>query len=435
MPLTASSSEIDLILMCARVSGERAPLSVTQPVVVDWEEFCKTAAWHGLSALVYWRLHSDCPEAVPAGMLSRLRDAFHQTAAHNLLLASELIKLLTVLREAQIPAAPLKGPALAFSVYENFALRTFDDLDVLVPRSQACRAIELLTASGYAPALNLRGGAAAAYVKTAYEMQFEYPDSPCKIELHWGLQEEKFFSAALRPEGWWERMEWMEIAGSRVMAPSRSDTLLFLCAHGAKHRWERLKWICDIAALIQSLPEFDWESIYAQASALRVERMLLLGLLLANQILDCPLPQEVLRKALAEPGVAALAAQVRQRLYEKTLTPGLLETARFHILLRKRWRDKLRYLSVNTFVPTAGEWKMVELPGFLAGLYYPLRPVRLLKDALSGSSSQPLPHGRGSVQPVTALNRARNVSKQTCDEVGPGETSSVLPINVIGHQR
>ena len=235
----------------------------------------------------------------------------------------------------------------------------------------------------YEPALHLRGRALAAYVGTSYEMQFARAGSHCKIELHWGLQEEKFFSAELRPERWWERMEWLEMAGSRVAAPGRTDTLLFLCAHGAKHRWERLKWICDIAALIRSAPELDWDGIYAQAGALRVERMLLLGLLLAHRALHCPLPPEALRKALAEREVVALAAQVQERLYAKTLTAGLLETARFHIPLRKRWQDKLRYVSVNTFVPTAGEWKMIQLPGFLAGLYYPLRPVRLLKDALS----------------------------------------------------
>ena len=145
-----------------------------------------------------------------------------------------------------------------------------------------------------------------------------------------------------------------------------------------------MKWICDIAALIQSRPEFDWDSIYARASALRVERMLLLGLLLANQTLHCPLPPKLLRKALAEPGVASLAAQVRQQFYNRTPSAGLMDMARFHLPLRKRWRDKWRYVSVNTFVPTAGEWKMLELPAFLAGLYYPLRPIRLLKDALSG---------------------------------------------------
>lgn len=182
-------------------------------------------------------------------------------------------------------------------------------------------------------------------------MQFERRDGPYTIEIHWGLQEEKFFSADLRPERWWERMESVEIAGSRVATPCLADTALFLCAHGAKHRWERLKWICDIAALLRSVPEFDWNGICAQATALRVERMLLLGLLLATEILDCRLPEEVLRKALAEPGVAALATRVRERPYAKTVTSGLLETARFHIPLRKRWRDKLRSLPVNNVCP------------------------------------------------------------------------------------
>src|ERR1700736_24196 len=180
-----SRAEIDLLLACAGGSGPRDLADIAGQVIA-WEDFYKAAEWHGLLPIAYWRLSSQCPDAVPAAVLSRFREAFRQTAARNLLLASELQKLLTLLGQKQIPAAAIKGPALAFSVYENFALRAFDDLDVLVQRSKACRVIEFLTASGYAPALHLRGSAAAAFVKTAYEMQFEHPDGPCMIEIHWG---------------------------------------------------------------------------------------------------------------------------------------------------------------------------------------------------------------------------------------------------------
>src|SRR5437868_2319275 len=106
--MTRSRAEIDLVLACARGFGSRDLLDVLHKSIA-WEDFYNAGAWHGLLPIAYWRLNSECPDAVPSAMLSRLREAFHQTAARNLLLASELLKLLTLLRREQIPAAPLKG--------------------------------------------------------------------------------------------------------------------------------------------------------------------------------------------------------------------------------------------------------------------------------------------------------------------------------------
>ena len=59
---------------------------------------------------------------VPKGFLEQLRDAFYANAAHNTLLARELLKLLRLLETHGIPALPFKGPVLAVSVYGSLAL-------------------------------------------------------------------------------------------------------------------------------------------------------------------------------------------------------------------------------------------------------------------------------------------------------------------------
>lgn len=366
------------MLACAR--GD--PLLDLVRCGIDWTAFCETAAWHGVLPLAYWRLNADCPDEVPSEVTTQLRNAFRETAGRNLLFASELSIVLEMFRRKRIRAVPLKGPALAFGMYENYALREFEDLDILVQRSQAREAMDLLASGGYAPAIQLRGAVAASYINTNYEMVFRRPGGPCPVEIHWGLQEEKFLSAALGPEHWWRRMETIQIAGSAVVIPSRADLLLFLCAHGAKHRWERLKWICDISALIRSSPGLDWSAICEEAADKGVERLLWLGLLLAKQVVNCPLPEKVERSALVEPGIERLAARICRRLYAEPRRAGLFETTIFHLALQKRFGEKLRYVSKNMFVPTAGEWSAVTLPAYLTGLYYVLRPLRLLKDVL-----------------------------------------------------
>jgi hypothetical protein len=65
-----------------------------------------------------------------------------------------------------------------------------------------------------------------------------------------------------------------------------------LCEHGTEHLWERLIWICDIAEPIST---GRGSSRTRHAS----ERMLLLGLRLASDVLGAPIPEPMRRRAVA----------------------------------------------------------------------------------------------------------------------------------------
>ncbi len=155
--------------------------------------------------------------------------------------------------------------------------------------------------------------------------------------------------------------------------------MLVLCAHGAKHLWERLEWICDVAELLRRVPLSDGDGLLERARALGAERMLLLGLRLAVDLLGAPLPERLQRNVAANPVVAALAEQVRERLFRHT--PGALpdpwELRAFHLRVRERWRDRARYVWYVVTTPNAADWRIVRLPPSLSVLYYALRPLRL----------------------------------------------------------
>ena len=65
---------------------------------------------------------------------------------------------------------------------------------------------------------------------------------------------------------------------------------MFLCAHGAKHLWARLGWLCDLARLIQMEQGIDWSEVFDQTRRSHTTRMILLGLLLADNLLGVELP-------------------------------------------------------------------------------------------------------------------------------------------------
>jgi hypothetical protein len=50
-----------------------------------------------------------------------------------------------------------------------------------------------------------------------------------------------------------------------VMALVGEDLLLILCAHGAKHLWMALGWICDVAELLRVHRDMNWPDILEEA--------------------------------------------------------------------------------------------------------------------------------------------------------------------------
>ena len=165
-----------------------------------------------------------------------------------------------------------------------------------------------------------------------------------------------------------------------VRTLSQENLLLFLCVHGGKHGWERLGWICDIAELIRIRNEMNWRTVMDQARALKSERMLLLGLYLASDLLEAPLPEEIRARVHSDPAVRSLATQVGERLFREVL-PGVFESWRFQVRIRDRLWDGCRYCFGLVMTPTGLELTLIPLPALLFPLYYVLRPMRLVLKA------------------------------------------------------
>ena len=374
--------EHELLICCARTSrtsGTNARIEALLGEEIDWGYLLPTAHVHGMAPLLYWHLDAASPEAIPEDAFDYLRDHFRANSLQNLLLAGELVRLLKLLGARGIPTVPYKGPALAASVYGNLALRQFIDLDLIVHRRDVPKVKELLVTLGYRPQYRLTPPQEAALLGSRGTYVFTRDDGKSTVELHWEIVEH--LSSPLDLERLRGRLRYAPLGGELVPMLSPEDTLLILCAHGFKHLWERLGWVCDVAELIRSYPDMQWGWIVTRAEALGGERMLLLGLLLANDLLGASLPGWLLQKAHGDPMVKALAKRVCRRLFRGAEGfAGLFEGDAYfrplHLKMKERLVDKLRYC-VRATIPNVEDWKLLPLPGFLFPLYYALRPIRL----------------------------------------------------------
>jgi hypothetical protein len=386
MPLNGSTipahlvPEAQLVLCCARVNGTAKTAGQIRALLeqdLDWGRVQRWASRHGVLPLLYRHLRATCPEAVPHTFLDQLRDYFLRNTSHNLFLADKLLQLLQVFREHDILVIPYKGPVLTALAYGHLGLREFCDLDLLVREEDLPKAAELLLARGFRLTVSLPRGLEAACVREAGELPLLHPDGTF-VELHASLLR-RDFHFPLDRRSLESQLRRVALVGSDVLTFSPEHQLLFLCAHGAKHLWVSLGWICDIAELLRVEPGLNWDWLFARAEALRAERMLFIGLLLSRDLLQGALPEEVVRRARADSTARALAGQVSRRLFQESdRAPGGLESAIFHLRAREQPRDGIRYCLALALVPHFADWAHLSLPPLLSYLYYLVRPLRLV---------------------------------------------------------
>lgn len=376
----AQSPESALLLTCARASLDEAQKKRIQVLVsesLDWELLLQLADRHGLQPLLHAHLNAVCPDAVPDQQRQHLRIAFQRVSALNILLTHELKNLLGLFADNDVQAVPYKGPALALQLYGNVALRQFSDLDILVHPRDVLRARDLLLAQGYAHLPPLTDGQQAVLLRTQCNLPFTRDRNRMIVELHWTVSAPSF-ARPFETDDFWSRLLDAKLETVAIKVPANEDLLLALCIHGSKHLWERLAWVCDIADLIRTQADLNWQELIRRARSTGSERMLFLGLRLASDLLEAQLPKDVEAALNADASVASLAQDVVRDLFTPVLTrTGISGYFRFQIRARRRLRDKLNYLRF-TFTPNEEDLVRLKLPPSLTFIYYLVRPVRMV---------------------------------------------------------
>lgn len=282
-----------------------------------------------------------------------------ENTGRNLSLTRELLRVMALLEKAGIRAISFKGPVLAAQYYGEIGLRQFGDLDILVSRRDVPRAQKLLLSNGYRTLL---------FRWFDPHCQLLHPEGKRVVELHRELMPRTFYV----PFDWnalWDRSELFSLIGTEVRTLSAEDLLLFLCAHGAKHLWERMVWVCDVAQILRARPQLDWDRLLQSAREAGAERMLLLGLFLAQDLMGVELPVVIVRKASGDAEVKRLVLDMKDRLLRKAIGPfGVVETLPFYLRMRERWGDRIRdsfWHAVVVTVSLRPVRRMVEFGGRL----------------------------------------------------------------------
>jgi hypothetical protein len=395
----------DQILVCvARRSLDLAAAANLRQLLrtdVDWNYLLSMTQRHRLVASLHYHLVNECPEAIPAKVSSTLEKLTQENTRSNLLLTGELLKIIELFEAHGISAVPFKGPTLALWAYGDVGRREFGDLDILVRKHDVPAVRKLLVSTGFTPRPELSAAQQAAKLRFDCSHNFAN-EKNIWLDVHWDFVVP---SAAVRidTDKLWDRLQPIPVNRKLLKTVSVEDLLLILCLHGFTHFWERLGWIADVAALIDSQEKNDWPLLLKNADRMGSRRMISLGLYLAKNLLGASVPADVWTSAPADATVVALADEVQRGLFiVGTERVGILRELRLNLAMKEGKRDKLTSCIRLLATPRVDDWKLLPLPGSLFFLFYVLRPFRL-----TGKYAAKLL--RGSADTETSPNRNEGI--------------------------
>ncbi len=308
---------------------------------------------HGVIAHLAAAL-GECPQQpLRSEFLEMLRARHRMQLLFTLAMTAELFRILQMLRDANIETVVVKGPVLALRAYGDPAARRYVDLDMVVRHREISRAAEILMAAGYqskVPAQAIRAG------KVPGEYLFRRPGTQVIFELH-TEKTFRYFPRPLPVEDYFARKTSLLLDGQPVPALCAEDEFVLICIHGAKHFWERLMWISDVAAMVHNRADLDWQLVLKAAEDVGASRMLHLALVLAQRVLRVPVPVEMRQEVSDDPACERIAKQIESWLpYSGFAAPAFASRAFFRFQMRGGLLAGAGYLARLSISTTEEDW-------------------------------------------------------------------------------
>jgi hypothetical protein len=167
------------------------------------------------------------------------------------------------------------------------------DIDILVRPDQVFQAIDLFEESGWVPT--------TAYPTLRQEAYFVYHHSvgfANQRDQHVDLHRSLLFPSPIEDydADFWDGAVQSEINDLPVLILNPTDMLIHTCIHGLReHNAEIFRWIADAITILKDKShQIDWERMLDQARKRRLVPELSKGLAYLADLLDAPVPPQVL---------------------------------------------------------------------------------------------------------------------------------------------
>jgi hypothetical protein len=171
---------------------------------IEWSYLHRLARNHRITPLLYWHLNAADDSAVPRSVMEALKTDFQYNRKRGLFLIGELRQIVELFAANGIRVLPYKGAVLAQYVYENVALRTFSDIDILIEKHDLYKIKALLISIGYELREKFNETQERLCELANYEYGFKHSSRGTPVEIQWAVWR-KGLSLTPSQMGLWER--------------------------------------------------------------------------------------------------------------------------------------------------------------------------------------------------------------------------------------
>lgn len=226
----------------------------------------RAAAMHGIVGYVSRAVEaSSARDRVPTRTRAELRHATEDLVARHEAVVSNLQQLRIVFDTLQVPWVVVKGPVLAEPVHGAGELRTYGDLDVIVPPEHFGAALDGFTDGG---ADVLAGDWRRRRDERAGEVPVRLP-SGLLVDVHWHLINTGSVRDHFRIpiDELLRRRTSVIVGGVEVPTLDPADTLVHVALHTTLSGSNRLVWIKDMERLVARYGQDVLDEATARAAA------------------------------------------------------------------------------------------------------------------------------------------------------------------------
>jgi len=285
--VSSRRSTFGLLCQCLRTeAGGTLPERIRRLTRTEWDHLLEESGRHAVTPLLYFCLTTaGCGPHIPRDITRRLRHVYLHSTATNARRYRNLSTILAALNEADVPVIALKGAHLAEIVYDGMiGLRPMCDVDLLFRKEDLERSQKVLS-----------------------ELDcFRPGKNTFNLDIHWNIEETDLFGdrglaiAQLNIDigGLWERAQPAVVSevDSQVLSPE--DLLIHLCMHVCFHHLLRsagLRGLYDVRqTILHFRDQIQWNVVQSRSNQWGVSNVVLLTLLLAKELLNAEVPDQVI---------------------------------------------------------------------------------------------------------------------------------------------
>jgi hypothetical protein len=252
--------------------------------------------------LTYRYLKQHPGDYPPSEFRQWVQEASRLAALQTAVMLKNVAYILNRLNTAGLDYLVVKGPAVAYTIYPEPALRSFNDLDLIVRERDWALTHRLLLELGFFQELREETQdielpeppPKLSPQLIHYELSYWQPQLGLRVEVHYddilnvGL-------ASREVEGFWLRAKQIEIENTPLKVMSLEDQLIHLCVHLHYHGYTRLNALSEIAFIIRDRAgQLDWPRLLETVRVEEVQVGVYYTLYFLDQLLGLRAPAEVL---------------------------------------------------------------------------------------------------------------------------------------------